>query len=764
MGIAWVVFAAGAVMTPALAHGWSLGPYDTLWHFGLSHQPGAVTRDVRDATDQISQLIPWSTLAWQQVHQGHLPLWNPYSALGTPLAFNWQSATFGLPALVGYAFPLRLAYTVQVLTTLLLAGTGTYVLARVLRLGVLAAAFAGTVFELSGAFMLFLGWPIASVLSMTGWLFAATVLITRGSHRLRQITFFAVVLAFTIYAGQPDALFLVALGVGLFAAVLVILRLPVFGRPGPILIPVFDLTVAIVAGLALAAPLVLPGLQVADASIRSLGRGVGGLQSAFSPKSLETLAFVGINGHVKAGGSLYLGVLVVVLAINAVGLCIRRPEVIALLCVLVVMAAIAFIGPVDHALNVVPGLHSFRLPRSVVVMTFCVAVLAGMGIDLVLRSLSERRVTIWMMAVFLAALVALVWVSAGPGPNAAAKASRRNGDLAWSAAEIGVGLVGIGLLILARRRKGGRRDRARQIGPVVVGTVWLACATAFLVDAGGPVWPSSPSFITTTPAEAALQRAVGSSLVGYGIPYPQSAANLGIRRNDNIIFGVQEMAVIDPMLPRSYFQSWTTVTGRPGATAGFPLNSTYSPAFTSARIARAYGVGFVLGQAGQRGPRGAVFDTKVGNEDLYRIPGAGAGTLTPFAADGADPSVTTTGAVVPVTRPGPASWTVHTDAATPQLLRLHLTDSPGWHATIDGRPLALSTFADVMLQARVPAGRHIIRLHYWPDTFNDGMVLATLAALGLVAAWTVRGFRTRRNIRLAHADGVIDNEKRSHHG
>ena len=73
-------------------------------------------------------------MAWTQVHHGQLPLWNPYEALGMPLAFNWQTAAFSVPALVGYLFPLRLAFTVEVMLTLVIAGTGVYALCRVLGL------------------------------------------------------------------------------------------------------------------------------------------------------------------------------------------------------------------------------------------------------------------------------------------------------------------------------------------------------------------------------------------------------------------------------------------------------------------------------------------------------------------------------------------------------------------------------------------------------------------------------------------------------
>ena len=80
--------------------------------------------------DLIDAIIPWQTLAWQQVHHGHLPLWNPYSGLGMPLAFNWQSGAFSLPVGLGYLAPVRLAYTVSTVVTLVVAGTGAYVFSR----------------------------------------------------------------------------------------------------------------------------------------------------------------------------------------------------------------------------------------------------------------------------------------------------------------------------------------------------------------------------------------------------------------------------------------------------------------------------------------------------------------------------------------------------------------------------------------------------------------------------------------------------------
>jgi len=291
LGIAWVLAAAFAVLLPALLHGTSLGAFDVLGLSGLSRHQGVVIHNVQ-ANDQILQFIPWTTLAWQQVHQGHLPLWNPYSVLGLPLLFNWQSAAFGLPALVSYLFPVHLAYTVQIVVTLLIAATGAYVFARVLGLGIVGCVMSATLFELSGPVLGWLGWPHTSVISWAGWMFAAALLIIRGSHRTLAITLFAIALAFAIYAGFPEVLLVLEMALIAFVTVSCILRAASLRGSGLILRPVRDLLLATGAGCALAAPLILPGLQYLAGSTRRLGK----FPRAFPAHELIHIIFQGFDG------------------------------------------------------------------------------------------------------------------------------------------------------------------------------------------------------------------------------------------------------------------------------------------------------------------------------------------------------------------------------------------------------------------------------------------------------------------------------------
>jgi uncharacterized membrane protein YfhO len=88
------------------------------------------------------------------------------------------------------------------------------------------------------------------------------------------------------------------------------------------------------------------------------------------------------------------------------------------------------------------------------------------------------------------------------------------------------------------------------------------------------------------------------------------------------------------------------------------------------------------------------------------------------------------------------------------VLHLHITDVPGWHATIDGRPLALESSSVFGFSASVPAGTHLIELRYWPSTFSVGLVLALIAVVGVAFALIVQTWRMARRRDQALKDGA----------
>jgi len=734
LGLAWVLVAGLAVLVPALVRGASLGSFDL--HNSIPY-------------DQELQYIPWTAVAWTQVHHGFLPLWNPYSALGMPLAFNWQSATFSLPMLLGYMVPLRFAYTIQVIVTLAIAGTGVYVLGRVLRLGVIGCVFAATVYELSGPFMAWLGWPQAGVFSWMGWLFAGALIVVRGGRRARNVAFFAVVLAFAIYAGFPEGLVLLGLALGVFLVVLLGLRAPRLGGSGPILRPVIDLALGTIAGAALGAPLALPGLQLSSGSSRAAPSALPGFHVALPVHDILNVLFQGFYGlpnsewfdspyyRLYPETAAYVGVIAIVMAGTALAIRWRRPEVIAFGAVAVATAAVTFVPPVMSLMNGLPGVGGVLWTRAKTPMVFAIALLAGVGIDVLMRSRNERAVRWWMGAGFTGSAMVLLalWIFARdhlPPSDAAIRAN----SFIWPVIGTTAGLlVFVALSIVGTP---SHRARAARVPRRLDSSRWaalslLAFETASLFAAGVILWSSTPSILVHTPSEEALERTVGSSIVGFGYPYFAAF-------NVNDVYGVQEFDVYDPMIPESYFQTWHSQTGE---VAGTPSEFKFVPAVQTATIARRYGVEYVLEPSGWPGPKGGVFDTRVGGNELYRIPGAALATLTPIAANQEWPKLNAPGRPVRVTHSNPASWELVTSSRSPQVLRLRLTDVPGWHATIDGRPLTLHQFSGFMLQARIPPGHHDIELHYFPGAFTAGILLAVCSAAAIVLALFISWMRHR---------------------
>ena len=748
LGVAWLFAVAGAIMAPALSRGLHLGPYDLLSLYGVTKDTAVIPHNWTQG-DLITLVIPWTKLAWTQVHHGQLPLWNPYSALGMPLAFNWQSGVFSVPTLISYLVPLQFAFDVQVIGTLVLAGTGVYVLGRVMHLGTMACAFGATVYELSGPVMGWLGWPQATTMAWAGWMIAAAILVIRGRHRARAVVLLAVVVACAIYAGQPDVYGFLGLSLVIVVAVLLVAR-----RAGSASTrrSIVDLTLGVVAGAALAAPLLLPGLQVLGQSDRKLTTAVG--DKALPLHNLSHVIFSSFDGIPVHGSqtfgrgfasllytetAAYVGVIAVVLAVVALGVRWRKPEVLALGIVTIVMAAIVFAPPVMKLMIQLPIIGTNHWHRALLALALGLATLAGAGMDVLVRSHTERAARRWAGGGFLGVALVLVavWLF-GRGHLPPLETATRAKSFLWPVIDCAVGLAVVGVLIVLPRKLLRRRPNIAWFA----GALLFAGETIFLINAGSPLMSSSPTFLPTTPAEVAFQRAVGSSLVGFGAStcWNLGGAALGIQPSANIAFGIHELAVYDPITPEAYYRS----LGRGFKNARqFQDVYTLCPVVSTVAQARLYGVGFILEPQGVPGPTGTVFDRELNNEGLFRVPGATSATLVPLGDGEGFPGPDAPGVPVDVSHPDAASWHITTDTADREVLRLRLTDVPGWHATIDGRPLPLHSFAGVMFEASIPGGRHTIDLYYWPEAFTAGIAIAFVSAVGLFTALLV-GRRTRR--------------------
>jgi hypothetical protein len=618
MGLAWTILAAVVVMAPVLRPGVSLGSFDLLSRIGLTQHAGVAVHSEFPA-DQVLYFVPLTSLAWHQVHMGQLPLWNPYNVLGMPLAFSWQPGVFSVPVLLSYLAPVHYAYTVIVLSKLVIAGTGAYALCRVLGMGPLSAAFGGTVFELSGPMVHYAGWAMTGVTCWSGWIFGATILVVRGRHRRRDTIALAVAIALAIYGGHPESVVVLGVSLAVFLAVFLAVRSRSDG--GAVRTPIIDLAVAGLCGLGLAAPLVLPGSQVVQASGRAAATG-----GASYPLSHLSDVLVGLQGTDFRVPPPYIGVVAVVLGLVGVRVFRRRAEILGFGAVAGVALVLTYQSPLYSVLQAAPVIGRITWNRDVMLLALAVAVLGAAGLEAVLRGEMAETVRRWA---------------------------------SW-------GLVAM-----------------------------------------GPCRPRP-----------------------FSHPY---STEVGIRPNANIGYNVHEFAIYEPVLPTSYYSSWTAVSGQRLAPS-LRRVGLFCPQITTAAQARIYGVSYVLAPAHGPTPEGTTRDGSIGGEELFHVPGSAVATLTPLPRGGAPLPEDARGRPVAVTHPSAASWRVVTDGDSFQELRLRLTALPGWHATIDGRPLALERWsAGAMLEARVGPGRHVVEVRYWPDLFTAGLGTAALVLVGFAA-------------------------------
>lgn len=699
----------------------------------------------------------------------------PVQRRGSPLAFNWQSASFSVPSIVGYLVPLRLAYTAGVVATLVIAGTGAYVLGRVLGLGFLGSLMVATVFELSGPVVVWLGYPQSEVLAWGGWLFAAGVLVLRGRRRAASVALLAVVLACSVYSGHPETLAVTIGAFVVFVLAVLVLRdvAPRFGlEGGPIRRPVLDLAIGSVLGGALAAPLLAPAVQITLASVRTTARSV-------TPPPLHNLTyflFSGYDGVSVAGNygfgesfyydetAAYVGVIAVVLAVVGLTYALRRrwTYVLAIGVSLVAMLALVFAQPVIYGIDPIPRVGQLNLLRALMPAVLLVAVLAGVGADALARRPTERGVRLWYLAGFTVAavIVARLWgverTTGLPKIDRAFALHVRSDSFIWPVACLAVGWALSAVLFL--RPQWGRW--------VVVALVVME--SAFLVSAGYTQIGSSATGATPTPAVTALSSRVGSAIVAGGIRGPYNWCDLGVPPESNIFFGIHQLNVYDPIVPKSYFDEWLTSARTPAGSADLDL---FCPQVATINAARRFGVGYVLEAAGHPGPPGSVFVTRIdvptiakprygafsqaSSEDLYRIPGSWLASAVAPGRSGREPPADAPGTDVPVDQHDPSEWRMTTDFSTERVLHLHLTDYPGWSATIDGRPLPLRTLAGTMLEATVPSGRHVVVVRYWPATFRLGLWLCAAAAVVLGGWIVVDERRLRRGSAAVHVGAVL---------
>ena len=717
---------------------------------------------------------------------GHVPWWNPYEGIGTPLAGEMQSGAF---------FPLTLVLALHqgmlVMQVVLEAFTGwtAYALVRRLGVGRTLSTAAGVAFGLCGTYAWLAHAPIRPVallpLSLLG---VEQALDAARQHRRGGWQLLAVALALSIAAGFPET----TLIDGLFVAWWAILRTVGPGWPywrGMVI----RLGAGAVAGVALAAPLLVAFTDYLSRADK------GSLAGAFSHASLPPAGLTqlvlpyslgpifafhtasGVDTSSYQWGSVGGFLTATIIASGLVGLIGSRLRMLRIglgAWVLVCLLRTYGFPPVVHLLAVVPGVKDTAFYRySAPTWELAVVILAALGLDDIARAVTPRRALV-AAAVVTAVLGTWAAITAWPLLTDARGATHSQGAHrhVYAAGSLAGALVLLVLLALGGWWAAGRRPRAHAAGGARSergersrrrGRLLMAGAVSLeSVLLVGFTYLSAP---TPTPLQTGSVTWLQAHLGTYRF------ATLGpIQPNYGSYFGIAQINIDDLPAPKP-FTNYIAASLDPNApvhnfTGGSSVHAdglspaqaltTYLPDY------EAMGVRYVIENpdgldlkrkpfpaAGSppwpAGPRRVYRD---GFAEIWQLPSAApAFSLRPVPPAGSSTSPCT------VITQGWDQATVHCDH--PSVLERRVEYFPGWKASGVGVTGVVnqddSSPGRLFQEVTVAAGTTTVHFSYLPPHSDLAIGVAVLAAV-LVAGSLLSLSRGRRKLPQDRAEAGAD--------
>jgi hypothetical protein len=452
--------------------------------------------------DLLLYFYPLRDFASQAIREGRLPLWNPYTFMGSPFLANSQAGFFYPFNVITAWLPVEQAASWNIALHVVIAALGAYALARVgFRLGRLAAFATGIAFGLGGYLgaqaehlnqLQALAWLPLMVLTVADFVLdPASRNGKRNGDRGRfwiedSRTFFASFLkrtlaltgliALQVTAGHTQSLYisLITLGIVLVIQIIVALAAPsadpstALRRRLMLRSPLCGLAIVVIAG-ALAALLtaiqLLPTLELSRESARA-----GGLPfneaGSFSwrpwviarallptygdPLFPEYIAYFGTAGLALA----LLGAISPLPQPSPSG---RGSRLIAIALVIAgFVLALGVVTPLFNALyRFLPGFNLFRAQaRWLIVFALGMSLLVGLGVQRLRDGLTAKQARAWLIAWVgvMALLVIGLFIGAriSPEPEYAALPAR-SVLLGWA-----IAAATVTVLIAVSLRSGSR--------------------------------------------------------------------------------------------------------------------------------------------------------------------------------------------------------------------------------------------------------------------------------------------------------------------
>jgi hypothetical protein len=555
------------------------------------------------------------------------------------------------------------------------------------------------------------------------------------------------------------------------------------------------LALALVMGCALAAIVLVPFSELLRNSSDLTARPRGGVYvspkyfiGAFMPNYFPGIFDVAI--------AFYAGALALMLALVAL-LRVRLERIAIAVFAAVSIAVVLGVQPFFGVVRRLPGFDVTYNSRLTILYLLCVALLAGWGLsDLVERIPGRRQAVgsgviagglivlpvVWAMttrgfsARFFGRAVKVAWELVhlpSPTPVNMLLVTYRDSLSVIHLASLIVWVVVAGvaaLLLYARVRRGFAA------GPFAVLAILLVLADLFMAGMGKN--PAISDSHAEQPVTAAIRYLEQHRPSRYVALEPSVGVN-ALPPDVNLRYGIYDARGYDLPVVTRFGRLWTRYIAPPNFL--LPLDTPAVPTSgldqTSLRILSLLGVTDLLQEKGQPqlqlnglhiaydGSDATIYANDdalprtwlVADQEVVKGDGR---QLTQIASPGFDPRrVLITQTKLPglaqgqandaspgearLSRYGAEKVTIAVHADRSSEVVLSDVYYPGWHATVDGRPVRIDRVDYLLRGVPVGPGTHRVELSYDPASFRIGW-LVSLAALLIVAGMIVVGVRHRR--------------------
>lgn len=388
----WKVFLLGQFPIPA---DFIVGTYYPWLDYKWGYSVGVPVKNPV-TSDVVSIVYPLRSYAVDVLKQGRLPLWNPFMFNGTPLLADFQIGLFSPTMFLYFIFPKIWAWTFQVMAQPLLASLFTYLLLRNFGLEKKASFFGGIFYAFASFNIIWMEWNantlVAAFIPLV--ILLLDKLIKTG--KLFWGILLSVIICLQIFSGYPQLVIFTVAAIFIYA---------LFCLKELNIRKILYILLFLFLGLVLSSIITIPASELILNSQRKyqvLAHDLiylpwQNLITIFAPDYFGNSAtgnYYGVGNY--AINAIYSGVVVFILALVGIFKYWRIREVKYFVFLIILSLLFALPTPLAKLLfdSPIPGLSASSNTRILILANLSFAVLAGFGINGLLKKEKIQKLTI----------------------------------------------------------------------------------------------------------------------------------------------------------------------------------------------------------------------------------------------------------------------------------------------------------------------------------------------------------------------------------